>query len=172
MLTKKLFESCSFFHTRQEPEGVAEVLTKIICRERIETGVGFFYKFIEEAIDCLLVYELVNFHLCQFCLIFSLLYNIRLIVYQLLQLKLVFLCIYTEELVELENLIILNSLVTQHLRQREGEYLHTWQVGVWVRVTIMMLIPEQLGTLFHHVVPSIYFTLLIFVEQVERCSRK
>ena len=73
---------------------------------------------------------------------------------------------------ELENLIVLDSLVTQHLRQREGEYLHTWQVCVWVRVTIMMLIPEQLGTLFHHVVPSINFTSLIFVEQVERCSRK
>ena len=86
MLTKKLFESSSFFHTRQEPEGVAKVLTKIICRERIEAGVGFFYKFIEEAIDCLLVYELVNFHLSQFCLIFCLLDHIRLIVYQLLKL--------------------------------------------------------------------------------------
>ena len=35
-----------------------------------------------------------------------------------------------------------------------------------------MFIPEQLGTLFHNVVPSIDFTFLIFVKQVERCSRK
>ena len=84
MFAKKLFESSSFFHTRQEPEGVAEVLTEILCWERVETCVGFFNKFIEEAIDCLLVYELVDFHFIQLCLIFSLLYNIRLIVYQLL----------------------------------------------------------------------------------------
>ena len=172
MLTQKLFESSRFFHTRQEPEGVAEVLTEYICRERVEAGVGIFNKFIEEAIDCLLVYELVYFHLSQFCLIFSLLDGIRFIVYQLLKLSSVFFSVYSEEFMKFENLIILDGLVAQHLRQRKGKNLHTWQVSVWVRVAIMMLIPELLGTLFHHVVPSINFTFLIFVEQVERCSRK
>ena len=111
MFTKKLFESSSFFHTRQEPEGVAEVLTEILSGERVETCVGFFNKFIEEAIDSLLVYELVYLHLTQFFLIFSLLDSIRLIVYQLLKPKLVFLSIYSKELVELEDLIILDGLV-------------------------------------------------------------
>ena len=47
--------------------------------------------------------------------------------------KVLYFSIYSEELVELEDLIIFDGLVAQHLRQREGENLHTWQVGVWVR---------------------------------------
>ena len=90
---------------------MAEVLTEILSGERVETCVGFFNKFIEEAIDSLLVYELVYLHLTQFFLIFSLLDSIRLIVYQLLKPKLVFLSIYSKELVELEDLIILDGLV-------------------------------------------------------------
>ena len=68
---------------------------------------------------------------------------------------------------KLEYLVVLDSLVSNHFGQREGENLHTWEVSIGIGITIMLVIPFLLGALLHHIVPSIDFPLVVFVEQVE-----
>ena len=73
---------------------------------------------------------------------------------------------------ELEHLVVLDGFVAYHLGQGEGENLHLRQLGVGIRVAKVLVVPLMLGSLLHHIVPSVYLSLLIFVEQVERGARK
>ena len=73
---------------------------------------------------------------------------------------------------ELEHLVVLDGFVAYHLGQGEGENLHLRQLGVGIRVAKVLVVPLMLGSLLHHIVPGVYLSLFIFVEQVERSARK
>ena len=116
--------------------------------------------------------KLIYPYLRKFRLQFHTLQCACLVVDKSLHTCLVGFCPYTEELVELEYLVVSDGFVAYHLGQGEGENLHLRQLGVGIRVAKVLVVPLMLGTLLHHIVPSVYLSLLIFVEKVEGSARQ
>ena len=72
-----------------------------------------------------------------------------------------------EKLAEIESHVLVDILLEQS-SEVVGVYVHSRQSFIRIRVAEMLQIPFGLGLLFHHVVPSIYLVLLVFVKEVER----
>ena len=148
------------------------MLTELVGREWVLAGFRFLNQFIKKATDGTLMDELVNFDFSHLCLKFSTSQRTVLVIDELLIGLLILFRPHTEELVELEYLIILNSFITYHLGKSEGENLHTGQLCIRIRIAKMLVVPFLLGTLLHYIVPCINLALVVLVEQVERCARQ
>ena len=116
--------------------------------------------------------ELIDLDLCHLSLQFFTFQRTFLIFNQSLVDFLVLFRPHTEELMELEYLIVLNSFITHHFWQCKGENLHTRKFCIWVRITEVLFIPFLLGTLFHYIVPSVNLTFIVLIEQIKWSARE
>ena len=167
MLFQQFIQGRGFLHAGQQPECMAEMFSEHFVGEGILAGVGFFYQLAEEGLHGGFVHKLVLLHVPQLFLVGLSLVGVCLAADEPLQLLLVLCCPHTEELMKLERLIVLDSLVADHLVELEGEYLHAGQVGVGVGIAVVLVVPLLLGGLLHHVVPGVNLALLVLVGQVE-----
>ena len=80
-------------------------------------------------------------------------------------------CPDTEKFVELERHSRPDAILGQ-FAEGESEDLHTRQTCVGIRVAIVVILPFELSSLLHHIVPCVDFLIVVIVEKVEWSARQ
>ena len=69
-----------------------------------------------------------------------------------------------EEFLEIEGRIFYVLETCKGFAEIEGKDVQTWQTSVWIGVSKVVEIPFGLGSLLHHIVPSVDFVFLVVVQ--------